>query len=232
MQSLQETLLYGLKGMAAYASHARRLGKTDPAVNAFIEEALFATMTNVNFDLGRDVRVWCWSAGGRTSGHGDAGPGAHRAFGKPVAGQVKEGTQAGPGILVTGHDLLDLEDLLRQCEGTDVKVYTHGEMLPAHMYPKLRKHPNLAGHYGGAWQKQQREFDALHRPDRGHDQLRAHPAATATRTGSSPRGVTAVPGGTRLKDDDFRAVVDKARQLPAAGRRRSSGESPSASTTR
>ena len=75
--------------------------------------------------------------------------------------EVEEGTAAGPGILITGHDLLDLHDLLKQCEGTDVKVYTHGEMLPAHMYPELRKHPNLAGNNGGAWQKQRDEFEAF-----------------------------------------------------------------------
>ena len=79
-------------------------------------------------------------------------------YGQPRPAVVKEGTQGGHGILVTGHDMKNLELLLKACEGTEVKVYTHGEMLPAHMYPKLREHPNLAGHYGGAWQKQKQEF--------------------------------------------------------------------------
>ncbi|MFA7006340.1 MAG: hydroxylamine reductase, partial [Verrucomicrobiia bacterium] len=158
VQSLQEIILYGLKGMAAYAHHARRLGKTDESVSAFIEEALFSTMTNVNFDLGSllEIAMEVGSKNLRVMELLDAG---HvETFGKPSPTTVTEGTKAGPGILITGHDLVDLADLLKQCEGTDVKVYTHGEMLPAHMYPKLHNHPNMGGHYGGAWQKQKDEF--------------------------------------------------------------------------
>ena len=86
-----------------------------------------------------------------------------KRYGTPTPTTVYEGTKAGPGILVTGHDMVDLEDLLEQTEGTGVNVYTHGEMLPAHMYPELRKHEHLVGHYGGAWQKQKKEFAAVHR---------------------------------------------------------------------
>ncbi len=85
-------------------------------------------------------------------------------FGKPARDAVIEGTKAGPGILVTGHDLLDLWQLLQQIAGTDINVYTHGEMLPAHMYAKFQAHPNLAGHYGGAWQEQKKEFAAFPGP--------------------------------------------------------------------
>jgi hydroxylamine reductase len=206
VQSLQETLLYGLKGMAAYAHHARRLGKSDEAVSAFIEEALFATMTNVNFDI-ESLLEFCLKCGEMNlrvmelldAGHLDN-------FGKPAPIKVKEGTQAGPGILVTGHDLMDLWDLLKQVEGTAVKVYTHGEMLPAHMYPKLGGHPNLAGHYGGAWQDQKREFAAFPGPVLGTTNCVLIPPESyrgrlfTTRT-------TAVPNGQRLVDGDFSAVI-------------------------
>lgn len=154
IQSLQELILYGIKGMAAYATHARRLGKTDESVSAFMEEALFATMTNVNFDVATlfEIAMELGRKNLRVMELLDEG---HvERFGRPTPTHVSEGTQPGRGILVTGHDMVDLANLLDQVKGTDIKVYTHGEMLPAHMYPKLREHPNLAGHYGGAWQDQ------------------------------------------------------------------------------
>ena len=87
-----------------------------------------------------------------------------KAFGQASPATVYEGTKAGPGILVTGHDMLDLDNILKQTAGTGINVYTHGEMLPAHMYPKLREYPHLVGHYGDAWQKQKREFSAFSGP--------------------------------------------------------------------
>ena len=209
VQSLQEIMLYGLKGMAAYAHHARRLGKIDESVDAFIEEALFATMTNVNFDLGSllEIAMECGSKNLRVMEMLDEG---HvETFGKPSPTSVSEGTKAGPGILITGHDMVDLEDLLKQCEGTDVKVYTHGEMLPAHMYPKLRKHPNLAGHYGGAWQKQKDEFAQFTGPILATTNCVLIPRPAYADRLFTTR-VTAVPGGARLKDNDFSAVIAKA----------------------
>ena len=211
VQSLQETLLYGVKGMCAYANHARRLGKTDEAVSAFVEEALFSTMTNVNFDVPSmlELVLECGKQNLRVMELLDEGH--TERFGAPSPAPVQEGTQAAPGILISGHDLLDLDNLLKQCEGTDVKVYTHGEMLPAHMYPKLREHPNLAGHYGGAWQKQRREFDAF-----------AGPALITTNCVVLPKEsyagrlfttrVTAVPGGTRIVNEDFSQVIAKAKE--------------------
>jgi hydroxylamine reductase len=213
VQSLQETLLYGLKGMAAYAHHARRLGKTDEAVNAFIEEALFATMTNVNFDLGSlfEMVLECGRQNLRVMELLDEG---HvERFGEPSPATVREGTQAGPGILITGHDMLDLENLLKQCEGTGVKVYTHGEMLPAFMYPKLREHPNLAGHYGGAWQKQRKEFAAFGGPVLATTNCVVIPPESYAGRLFTTR-VTAVPGGTRIIGDDFGPVIAKAKQCP------------------
>jgi hydroxylamine reductase len=213
VQSLQETLLYGLKGMAAYAHHARRLGMVDEAVDAFTEEALFATVTNVNFDLGSllELVLECGRQNLRTMELLDEG---HvRRYGQPSPAVVQEGTQAGPGVLVTGHDMLDLENLLRACEGTDVKVYTHGEMLPAHMYPKLREHPNLAGHYGGAWQKQRREFEDFSGAILATTNCVLIPKPTYAPRLFTTR-CTAVPGGTRITGDDFSAVVAKAKACP------------------
>jgi hydroxylamine reductase len=208
IQSLEEMLLYGLKGMAAYANHARRLGKSDEKVSAFIEEALFATMTNVNFDMESmlELNLECGRQNLRVMEMLDEG---HcERFGTPEPSTVKEGTQAGHGILMTGHDLLDLHELLIQCEGTDIKVYTHGEMLPAHMYPVLRDHPNLAGHYGGAWQSQKTEFSAFSGPVVATTNCILIPREQYAGRLFTTR-VTAVPGGTRLPDGDYSAVVAK-----------------------
>lgn len=209
VQSLQEMLLYGLKGMAAYAHHARRLGKSDETVSAFIEEALFATMTNVNFDV-KSLLEYCLECGRMNlrvmqmldEGHVEA-------FGKPAPTKVKEGTQAGRGILVTGHDLADLRDLLGQVEGTDIKVYTHGEMLPAHMYPFFQNHSNLVGHYGGAWQDQKREFAAFPGPVVATTNCVLIPRESYKGRLFTTRG-TAVPGGQCISDGDYSAVIAEA----------------------
>ena len=210
VQSLQEMLLYGLKGMGAYANHARRLGKSDESVSAFIEDALFATMTNVNFDMESllELNLECGMKNLRVMEMLDEG---HiEKFGQPGPSTVKEQTVAGPGILITGHDLLDLSDLLKQAEGTGVNVYTHGEMLPAHMYPELRDHPNLAGHYGGAWQKQKREFESFSGPVLATTNCILHPKDSYADRVFTTR-VTAVPGGVRLKTNDFSQVIEKAK---------------------
>jgi hydroxylamine reductase len=223
VQSLQETLLYGLKGMASYAHHARRLGKTDEGVNAFMEEALFATVTNVNFDMASlfELVLECGKQNLRVMELLDQG---HvEKYGQPTPVEVSEGTQAGPGILVTGHDMVDLDNLLKQCEGTDIKVYTHGEMLPAHMYPKLREHPNLAGHFGGAWQKQKSEFEVFSGPVLATTNCVLIPRPTYADRLFSTR-VTAVPDGKRITNDDFSAVIAKAKTcapLPQANGKKS-----------
>lgn len=213
VQSLQETILYGLKGMAAYANHARRLGKTDESVSAFIEEALFSTMTNVNFDLNALLEI------ALELGHKNfrvmelLDEGHVEKFGDPSPTVVTVGTKAGPGILMTGHDLVDLWDLLKQVEGTNINVYTHGEMLPAHMYPKFREHPNLAGHFGGPWQKQRSEFPAFGGPVVATTNCILIPHDNYADRIFTTR-FTAVPGGTRLKGNDFSPVIAKAKQCP------------------
>ena len=210
VQSIQELILYGLKGMAAYANHARRLGKSDETVSAFLEEALFSTMTNVNFDPESllEIALGVGKANLRVMELLDEG---HvEAFGKPSPAEVREGTVAGPGILVTGHDLVDLADLLQQVEGTDIKVYTHGEMLPGHMYPKLREHPNLVGHFGGAWQKQKHEFYEFTGPIIATTNCILTPKPDLADRIFTTR-FTAVPGGTRIADNNFAPVIARAR---------------------
>lgn len=219
IQSLQETLLYGLKGMAAYAHHARRLGRVDEEVDAFMESALFATMTNVNFDFDSllEMVLECGRVNLRVMEMLDAGN-ADR-FGVPTPCTVYEGTKGGPGILVTGHDLLDLSDLLEQAAGTGVHVYTHGEMLPAHSYPKLRAHEHLAGHFGTAWQNQNLEFTQFSGPIVATTNCVMLPWPTYKDRLYTTR-ITAVPGGTRLRTNDFSRVIEQANACPPLPDRR------------
>lgn len=213
VESLQKILLYGVKGMAAYKAHARRLGQTDSEVEAFIEEALFATMTNVNFDVESllEMVLECGRMNLKTmkllnDGHVEV-------LGKPEVTEVVEGIQEGPGILVSGHDLLDLRNILEQTQGTGVNVYTHGEMLPGHMYPELKKFSHFVGHYGGAWQKQRHEFETFGGPIVVTTNCVLIPAPTNS---YGPRlfttRETAVPGGNRITDNDFSAVIAKAKE--------------------
>ena len=230
VQSLQEMLLYGLKGMAAYANHARRLGKSDETVSAFIEEALFATMTNVNFDIDSllEMNLECGRQNLRVMQLLDEG---HvEQFGAPSPGTVSEGTLAGPGILMTGHDLLDLHNLLKQCEGTDVQVYTHGEMLPAHMYPVLREHPNLAGHFGGAWQKQKTEFEQFSGPTVATTNCVLIPRESYRDRLFTTR-CTAVPGAVTNHRRRFLARHRQGAGVSAVDRHRKSSSRPPGSTT-
>ena len=211
VQSLQEILLYGLKGMASYAHHARRLDMVDEAVDAFMEEALFATVTNVNFDMESlfELVMECGMKNLRAMQMLDEG---HvKRFGPPSPSTVFEGTKPGPGVLITGHDMVDLADLLKQTAGAGVNVYTHGEMLPAHMYPELRKHKHLVGHFGGAWQKQKAEFASFSGPVLATTNCVLIPPDSYKDRLFTTR-VTAVPGGKRLKTNDFSAVIAKAKQ--------------------
>ncbi len=209
VQSVQEMILYGLKGMAAYASHARRLGKHDEEVSAFIEDALFSTMTNVNFDLGSLLEIAMDLGRMNLKVMQMLDEGHVEKFGKPSPTMVNRGTKAGPGILVTGHDMADLWSLLEQVEGTNINVYTHGEMLPAFMYPKFREHPNLAGHYGGAWQKQKHEFPHFSGPVVATTNCILIPPDTYKDRVFTTR-FTAVPGGKRITDNNFTPVIEAA----------------------
>ncbi|OGS10557.1 MAG: hydroxylamine reductase [Elusimicrobia bacterium RIFOXYA2_FULL_58_8] len=157
---LQELLTYGLKGLAAYADHALLLGQEDKTVFAFIHEALdFLTKPNPTVDELVGYNMKCGAVNLRVMELLDkANTGA---YGHPVPTPVRVNPLKGKALLVSGHDLKDLENILKQTEGKGVNVYTHGEMLPAHGYPGLNKYKHLAGNYGGAWQDQQKEFDAF-----------------------------------------------------------------------
>ncbi len=215
IQSLQDTLLYGLKGMAAYAFHARELGARNEEVDAFMHEALFKTITNVSFDLNDHVAtvLKCGEMNLKTMEMLDA---AHVArFGAPSPVAVDTGTRKGPGILVTGHDLLDLYELLKQTEGTGINVYTHSEMLPAHAYPELRKFKHLAGNYGGAWQEQKKEFAAFSGALIATTNCVLIPPDGTYLDRLYTIGITGVPGAKHLKGRDFSEVIAKAKSLPA-----------------
>ncbi len=215
IQSLQDTLLYGLKGVAAYAFHARELGARDEEVDAFMHEALFKTVTNVSFDLQQhiDLALRCGLVNLRTMKLLDE---AHvKRFGAPVPTYVETGTKAGPAILITGHDLLDLYELLRQSQNSGVNVYTHSEMLPAHAYPQLKQFKNLVGNYGGAWQEQKKEFNAFPGPIVATTNCVLLPPADSYLGRLYTIGITGVPGATHLRSRDFSEVIEKARSLPS-----------------
>lgn len=160
IRSLQEILLYGIKGMAAYADHAFILGKTDSEINSFFYKGLAALtdgglsaddLVALIMEFGK-VNLRCLELLDK----------AHNEhFGSPIPTKVSLGVKKGPAIIVSGHDLDDLKQLLEQTEGGGINVYTHGEMLPAHGYPGLKKHKHLSGHFGTAWQNQQKEFDGI-----------------------------------------------------------------------
>ncbi len=160
--SLRSTLLFGLRGMAAYAHHARALGRRDDAVDAWFVKGMAA--------LGEDRTAEEWLAllmefGGINLRCMEVLDEANTgAYGNPAPTQVPLAVEKGPFIVITGHDLRDLDMLLEQTDGKGVNIYTHGEMLPAHGYPELKKHPQLKGNFGTAWQNQQKEFDNLPAP--------------------------------------------------------------------
>ena len=214
IQSLQDTLIFGLKGIAAYAYHARQLGQKDEQVDAFMHEAMFATLTNVDFDLQRYLEL-VLKAGEMNLRVMEMLNDAHTSrFGNPGPATVPTGTKAGPGIVVTGHDLLDLYELLRQTEGKGVNIYTHGEMLPAHGYPELRKFKHLVGNYGTAWQNQRKEFDEF-----SGAMLVTTNCVMIPKDSYRDRmftcGIAGVDGVAHIKGRDFTAVIDKALSLPA-----------------
>ncbi len=160
IHSLQWLLTYGIKGVAAYADHAYILGQKDPKVFAFIQEGLAATLDkslNVNDLVGFVLQ--CGEINLRAMELLDAGNTG--TYGHPVPTKVPLGTKKGKAILVSGHDLQDLEAILKQSQGKGIYVYTHGEMLPTHGYPELKKYPHFYGHYGTAWQNQHKDFKAF-----------------------------------------------------------------------
>ncbi|HLN89887.1 MAG TPA: hydroxylamine reductase [Candidatus Binatia bacterium] len=212
LHSLQWLLTYGLKGVAAYTYHACLLGKKDQKVFDFIYEGLSASF---NKSLGANDYVGlvfkCGEINIRAMELLDAGN--TETYGHPVPTKVPLGHKKGKAILVSGHDLIDLENILKQTQGTDITVYTHGEMLPTHGYPGLKKYPNFYGHYGTAWQNQQREFAAF-------------PGAIVMTTNCIQRpveiykgniftaGPVGYPGVPHIQGKDFSPAIQKALDLP------------------
>jgi hydroxylamine reductase len=136
-------------------------------------------------------------------------------FGNPVPTQVDTGTRKGPGILITGHDLLDLYELLKQTEGTGINIYTHSEMLPAHGYPELKKFKHLAGNYGGAWQQQKEEFNAFSGALLATTNCVLIPPENTYLDRLFTIGITGIPKANHLEGRDFKPIIDKAKTLPS-----------------
>jgi hydroxylamine reductase len=214
IQSLQDTLLFGLKGIAAYAYHARGLGARDEEVDAFMHEALFKTLTNVSFDPAQylELVLKCGRINLKAMELLDKANTSE--FGNPVPVEVRTGTVKGPGILVTGHDLLDLYELLKQSEGSGVNIYTHGEMLPAHGYPKLKRFRHLVGNYGGAWQEQKKEFNDFSGAILVTTNCVQIPPANSYLGRLFTTGIAGVAGATHLERKDFSMLIEKALSLP------------------
>ena len=206
--SLQQLLIYGLKGVAAYADHAAILGKTDDLVYAFIQQGLAATL---NKELGindlLELVLKCGEINLKAMELLDAAN--TETYGHPVPTKVCLGAKQGKAILVSGHDLKDLEEILKQSQGKGINVYTHGEMLPCHGYPELKKYSHFYGHYGTAWQNQAKEFAEF-------------PGAILMTTNciQKPKesyqdnifttGLVGWPKVTHIPNHDFSSVIEKA----------------------
>jgi hydroxylamine reductase len=210
--SLQELLIYGIKGLAAYADHAAILGQKDDRVFDFVYEGLAATLdADKTADELLGLVLKCGEINLRAMELLDFGNTG--AYGHPVPTEVPLGAKAGKAILVSGHDLKDLEIILKQSEGKGINVYTHGEMLPCHGYPELKKYSHFYGHYGTAWQNQKKEFSEF-------------PGAILMTTNciQKPKedynanifttGLVGWPGVTHLAEKDFTPVIDRALALP------------------
>jgi hydroxylamine reductase len=213
LAGLQELLTYGVKGAAAYAEHARVLGHEDPDLYAFFHEALAYTANpNPTVDELFALCMRCGTVNLRTMEVLDAANTG--TYGHPVPTPVRVTPRKGKAIVVSGHDLKDLAALLEQTAGKGINVYTHGEMLPAHGYPGLKKWPHLAGNYGGAWQDQQEEFD-----DFPGAILMTTNCIQKPRDGYQGRlftsGLVAWPGVRHIADQNFAPVIEAA--LAASG---------------
>lgn len=219
VRSLREMIIYGLKGMAAYTHHALNLGKEDTAINAFLYEALEATLDDA---LSADALV------ALTLKTGEFGVKAMALldeantskYGHPEITSVNIGVRNNPAILITGHDLTDLEQLLEQTKGTGVDVYTHSEMLPAHYYPFFKKYDNFAGNYGGAWWQQVTEFESFQGPILFTTNCIVPPKSEEIRKRIFTSGAAGYPQCTHITADaqgkkDFSAIIAMAKQCKA-----------------
>ena len=215
IRSMREVIIYGLKGMAAYVDHAYLVGGRDESVLAFMQEALEAT---TNDTLGQAEMLALIQKTGEFGIKAMAllDSSNTERYGNPEPTNVFLGVRPGKGILVSGHDLVDLEELLQQTEGTGINIYTHGEMLPTNAYPELKKYKHLVGNYGGSWWRQADEFDSF-----GGPILMTTNCIIPVRDGYRDRifttGMTGYPGVPHIADrpdgghKDFSAVIERAR---------------------
>jgi len=210
--SLKQILLYGMKGVAAYADHAFILGQEDDAIYAFLHEGLAAILRHdIPLDQWVGLVLKCGEINLRAMELLDAGNTG--SFGHPVPTSVPLGAKQGKAILVSGHDLNDLATILKQTEGRGINVYTHGEMLACHGYPELKKYSHFYGHYGTAWQNQGKEFAAFPGAIVMTTNCIQKPRE-AYNANIFPTGLVAWPGVTHIAGRDFSAAIDRALALP------------------
>ena len=218
VRALREMIIYGLKGMAAYTEHAYNLGKENPDIYAFIYEALAATLDD---SLSADELV------ALTLKTGQFGVAAMALldeantsrYGNPEITEVNIGVRGNPAILISGHDLTDMERLLEQTQGTGVDVYTHSEMLPANYYPAFKKYSNFVGNYGNSWWMQTSEFSSFHGPILFTTNCIVPPKSDDIRDRIFTTGSAGYPGCTHIVADaagnkDFSAIIKMAKRLP------------------
>jgi hydroxylamine reductase len=210
---LQDNLLFVIKGITAYLYHARELGYTDDEVDAFIERAFYATLTNVNFDADELVKL-ALEAGEMNIKTMKLLKKAHiETYGEPVPTEVPTGSVKGHGIVVTGHSLKALEELLKQTEGKGINIYTHSEMLPAHGYPDLKKYKHLVGQLGGAWFDQRQVFNKYPVAILGTSNC-VLPPMESYKERMFTCGEARLPGVDHIDGYDFTTVIDKSLELP------------------
>lgn len=218
IRSLRELITYGLKGLAAYTNHANVLLAEDEEVDAFMQRALAATLDD---SLSVDDLVALTLETGKYGVQGMAllDKANTETYGHPEITKVQLGVRKNPGILVSGHDLKDLEMLLEQTAGTGVDVYTHGEMLPAHYYPAFKKYANFAGNYGNAWWQQKEEFESFNGPVLLTTNCLV-PPKDSYKERIYTTGAAGFPGCTHIEADakghkDFSALIAHAKRCPA-----------------
>ena len=218
IRSLKELVHYGIKGMAAYVEHAYNLGYENPEIFAFMQYALAElTREDITVDELITLTLATGNHGVQAMAQLDTANTSH--YGNPEISEVNIGVRNNPGILVSGHDLKDIEELLQQTEGTGIDIYTHSEMLPAHYYPQLKKYKHLAGNYGNAWWKQKEEFESFNGPILFTTNciVPPHPNATYkdriyTTGATGLEGATYIPERKDGKQKDFSVIIEHARR--------------------
>ena len=218
IRSLQELITYGLKGLSAYSKHANALLEQDEELDAFLQRALAATLDD-SLTVDELVALTLETGKYGVTGMALLDKANTSAYGTPQVTRVNIGVGQNPGILVSGHDLRDLEMLLEQTQGTGVDVYTHSEMLPAHYYPAFQKYPNFVGNYGNAWWKQKEEFESFNGPILMTTNCIVPPKASY-RDRLYTTGAAGYPGCRHIPGEigqtkDFSAIIEQAKTCPA-----------------